>query len=86
MLRLGRCRSPEPFAYIFTSIAVTYMTPTPHRGKRNEPAYVGRVADAVAEKSGRPRAEVVETITRAARSLFGFGDPMLRSPGPAPPG
>jgi TatD DNase family protein len=61
-----------------------WMTPTPHRGKRNEPAWVGRVADAIAEKTGRERAAVVETTTRAARSLFGFDEPMLRSVAPEP--
>ncbi len=55
-----------------------WMTPTPHRGKRNEPAWVGRVADAIAEKTGRDREEVVAATTRAASSLFGFDDPMLR--------
>jgi TatD DNase family protein len=55
-----------------------WMTPTPHRGQRNEPAWVSRVADAIAEKTGRERAEVVRTTTRAASSLFGFDDPMLR--------
>jgi TatD DNase family protein len=55
-----------------------WMTPTPHRGKRNEPSWVGRVADAIAEKTGRERTAVVESSTRAARSLFGFHEPMLR--------
>jgi TatD DNase family protein len=66
-----------PLERLLLETDAPYMTPTPYRGKRNEPAYVGRVADAVAEKTGRPREEVLEKTTRAARSLFGFDDPML---------
>jgi TatD DNase family protein len=49
-----------------------YMTPVPHRGARNEPAWVVHVAEALAEKTDRPLEEVVETTNRAARDLFGF--------------
>jgi TatD DNase family protein len=49
-----------------------YMTPEPYRGRRNEPAWVGRIADALAEKTERPRREILETTTAAAGALFGF--------------
>jgi len=49
-----------------------YMTPVPHRGKRNEPAWVVHVAEALAEKLGLPLAEVASTTTRAAGELYGF--------------
>jgi TatD DNase family protein len=49
-----------------------YMTPVPHRGKRNEPAFVARVAEALAEKLDRPLREVLETTSAAAGRLFGF--------------
>jgi len=49
-----------------------YMTPVPHRGKRNEPAYVARVAEALAEKLDRPLREIHEMTSRAASRLFGF--------------
>jgi TatD DNase family protein len=49
-----------------------YMTPVPHRGARNEPAWVVHVAEALAEKTDRPLEEVVEATNRAARDLFGF--------------
>jgi TatD DNase family protein len=48
------------------------MTPVPHRGTRNEPAYVAHVADALAEKLGMPRRDVLEMTSRAAARLFGF--------------
>lgn len=55
-----------------------WMTPIPHRGERNEPAFVSHVADALAEKMGKSRAEVVETTTRSAARLFGFVELLSR--------
>lgn len=49
-----------------------YMTPVPHRGKRNEPAFVAHVAEALAAKLERPLREVHEMTSRAAGRLFGF--------------
>jgi len=47
-----------------------YLTPVPHRGKRNEPAYVRLVAEAVAKIKGASLAEVAAITTRNVRSLF----------------
>jgi TatD DNase family protein len=49
-----------------------YMTPVPHRGRRNEPAFVTHVADALAEKLAMPVRAVHEMTSRAAGRLFGF--------------
>ena len=49
-----------------------YMTPVPHRGKRNEPAFVVHVAEALAEKLGEEPREIHERTSRAAAELFGF--------------
>ncbi|MDE6582629.1 MAG: TatD family hydrolase, partial [Duncaniella sp.] len=47
-----------------------YLAPVPHRGKRNESAYIVNTADAVASALGMTR-EQVETITTAnAINLF----------------
>lgn len=50
-----------------------YLTPIPHRGKRNEPAYVSFVAGEVAKVRGITIEEVAETTSRNARRLFGEG-------------
>ncbi len=49
-----------------------WMTPTPNRGKRNEPAWVARVAETLAEKLGKDVREIRETTSRTAAGLFGF--------------
>ena len=50
-----------------------YLAPPPHRGKRNEPAYVARVAEILAELHGMPVAEVTRLTTENVRRLFGVG-------------
>ena len=47
-----------------------YLTPVPHRGKRNEPAYVRHTAEAVAAVHGVPLEAFAEASTRAAREVF----------------
>ncbi len=49
-----------------------YLTPVPHRGKRNEPSYVKYVAEKIAEIKGISLEEVAEATTRNARELFGI--------------
>ena len=47
-----------------------YLTPLPHRGKRNEPAYVKYVAEKIAEWKGLSFDEVAEATTVNARKLY----------------
>ena len=49
-----------------------YLTPVPHRGKRNEPAYVSLVAEEVARVRGIPVDEVARQTAANASALFGF--------------
>lgn len=49
-----------------------YLAPQPHRGKRNEPAYVTAVAQALAAVHGIPLSEVACTTTLAACRFFGL--------------
>ena len=47
-----------------------YLAPVPHRGKRNEPAYLPFVLRRVAELLGKTEAEVAAATTRNAAALF----------------
>ena len=49
-----------------------YLPPTPHRGKRNEPAYVALTAAFVAELRGVDPEALGATITDNAATLFGI--------------
>ncbi len=49
-----------------------YLTPHPHRGRRNEPAYVRLVAEKLAELWDMPFAQVATLTTNTARALYGL--------------
>lgn len=49
-----------------------YLTPTPHRGKRNEPAYVRFVAAEIARIRGISLEEIEEITTQNAKTVFGI--------------
>lgn len=47
-----------------------YLAPVPYRGRRNEPAYVARVVEVVAEARGMTAAAVSAAVLENARRLF----------------
>jgi TatD DNase family protein len=49
-----------------------YLSPAPHRGKRNEPAYVRLAAERVAEVKGLSLEDVARITTKNVRDLFGI--------------
>ena len=61
-----------------------FLAPIPHRGKRNEPAWVVETARKVAEVWGIPLDEVGRATTENARRLFHFPAPSAAPQG-APP-
>lgn len=50
-----------------------FLTPVPHRGKRNEPAFVVHIADKIAEIHMTTREHVAKMTTASAARLFGWG-------------
>ena len=61
-----------PLERILVETDSPYLTPVPHRGKRNEPAYVRLVAEAVAQIKGITLEEVARTTSENVRALFGI--------------
>ncbi|MEQ8471665.1 MAG: TatD family hydrolase [Marinoscillum sp.] len=47
-----------------------YLAPTPHRGKRNEPAYVKLVCEKIASVLGKEVVEIGEITSRNSKTLF----------------
>ncbi len=52
-----------------------YLTPHPHRGQRNEPAYLAYVADSIATLRDIPVDALAATTTANARRLFALTRP-----------
>lgn len=49
-----------------------YLAPVPYRGKRNETAYIVKVAEHIAAHLGIPAEQIADATTRNARALFGI--------------
>ena len=56
-----------------------YLAPVPHRGRRNEPAYVAQVAERIAEWRGTAAADIATLTTANAARCFGprVAQPMM---------
>jgi TatD DNase family protein len=59
-----------PLDHIVLETDSPYLTPTPHRGKRNEPAYIPLIGQRVAEIKNITLTDVRQTTTQNARKLF----------------
>jgi TatD DNase family protein len=61
-----------PLERIVIETDAPYMTPHPHRGKRNEPAYVRFVARALSQLFEKDLPGIARTTSRSAANLFGW--------------
>ena len=62
-----------PLARMLVETDSPYLTPAPHRGRRNEPAYVVETARFVAGLRGVSPDEVARTTAENAARLFNLG-------------
>jgi len=62
-----------PLERLLIETDAPFLTPVPHRGKRNEPAFVAYIADKIAEIHMTTREQVAEITTTNAARLFGWG-------------
>jgi TatD DNase family protein len=61
-----------PLDRILIETDAPYLAPVPHRGRKNEPAYIAETLAALAALRGLPAAEVDAATTANARRLFGL--------------
>lgn len=59
-----------PLSRLLLETDAPYLSPVPHRGQRNESAYIPLVAQRVADIKGVSLDEVADVTTASARSLF----------------
>src|SRR3989344_3899631 len=59
-----------PLDMIMSETDAPYVTPAPHRGKRNEPLYVREVVKRIAEIKSLPEPEVASAIVANAKRVF----------------
>lgn len=59
-----------PLSRILLETDSPYLTPAPHRGERNESAYIPLIAQRLSELTGVPVEEIAAQTTQNARNLF----------------
>jgi len=62
-----------PLERLLVETDTPLLAPAPHRGKRNEPAWVARVVETLAEIHGRTPDEIAALTAERARALFRLG-------------
>ena len=67
---IHQCAKEVPHNRFLVETDSPFLSPVPHRGKRNEPSFVKHVVDKISELRGESFSEVAEKTTRNARELF----------------
>jgi TatD DNase family protein len=63
-----------PLNRILIETDAPFLAPEPHRGRRNEPAFVTHIADKIAQIQSRSLPEVASTTFANASRLFAWGE------------
>lgn len=61
-----------PLNHLVLETDAPYLTPVPHRGKENQPAYVRFVAEEIANLRGLTTEEIINATTTNAEEFFGI--------------
>jgi TatD DNase family protein len=70
--RLNQAIVETPLDRLLVETDGPYLAPAPHRGKRNEPAFVRLVAERIAQLRSLPVEEVIAATGENATRVFGF--------------
>ena len=73
--RLQQLVRDLPLDFVVIETDCPFLAPHPHRGRRNEPAYLPLVAARIAALKQLPTERVAEVTTANARRLFGLAVP-----------
>jgi TatD DNase family protein len=73
--RLDQAILATPIDRILVETDGPYLAPVPHRGRRNEPAYVRHVAERIAAVRGLPVEALVAAVAANAARVFRFPTP-----------
>ncbi len=69
---LGDVVKHIPLSDILLETDSPYLSPTPHRGRRNEPSYIPLIAQHIATLKGCSLDELATATTRNAKRIFGL--------------
>ena len=67
---IHECAKEVPSSRFLVETDSPFLSPVPHRGKRNEPSFVKHVVDKISEIRGVSFSEIAEKTTQNARELF----------------
>ena len=67
---IHECAKVVPQTRFLVETDSPFLSPVPHRGKRNEPSFVKHVVDKISEIRGESFSEIAQKTTQNARELF----------------
>ena len=67
---IHECAKEVPETRFLVETDSPFLSPVPHRGKRNEPSFVKHVVDKISEIRGESFSQIAEKTTQNARQLF----------------
>lgn len=70
--KIDRFLDRIPLDHIVLETDAPYLAPVPHRGKRNESAYIKLVLEKLSQIYERPTEEIAETTTENSKRIFGI--------------
>lgn len=74
---LAQAAAVVPAELLMVETDAPFLTPHPHRGKRNEPYALPYTVRALAAIRGQDLAELCATVTSTTRGVYGLPDPPL---------